>query len=225
MGPVLPPRRQTKFRQVFGALHPVRSHDYTHHRRTKPQRVLVFKNALLQHQRQLKEALSKALTWLAEDPPPFCAPPPRSQNLGQTTQHLQHVTHPTGAQRLPLSPASRPPARLTPTPPSKKPRTHKNKMPMRPKQPPTKRSRDTEDPPPRKPRSDTYAPKPVASPQPLGADSSDRRITDFVRAPAPPLPPAEPPPSVGSTPESFLPPPIACPTPPKHAVYSRPNTE
>ena len=96
---------------------------------------------------------------------------------------------------------------------------------MHPKQPPTKRSQDTEDPPPRKTRSDTYALKAVAPPQPPGADSSNRRITDFFRAPAPPLPPAEPPPLVSSTPESFSPPPIACPTPPQHSVYSRPNTE
>ena len=85
---------------------------------TKPQRVLAFKNALPQRQRRLKDALSKTLTWLAKDPPPLPRPPPpRSQHLGQTIQHLQHVTHPTGAQRLPLSPASRPPARLSPTPP------------------------------------------------------------------------------------------------------------
>ena len=96
---------------------------------------------------------------------------------------------------------------------------------MRPKQPPTKRSRHTEDPPPRKTRTDTYAPKPVAPPQPLGADSSNRRITVFFRAPAPPPPPSEPPPSVSPTPESFSPLPIASPTPPQHSVYSRPNTE
>ena len=41
---------------------------------TKPQRVLSFKNAL--PQRKLKDALSKALTWLAEDPPPLPRPPP-----------------------------------------------------------------------------------------------------------------------------------------------------
>ena len=86
---------------------------------------------------------------------------------------------------------------------------------MRPRQPPTKRGRDTENPPPRKTRSDTYAPKPVAPLQPPGADSSNRRITDFFRARAPPLPPAQPPRSASSTPESFSPPPIACPTPPR----------
>ena len=155
---------------------------------TKPLRVFAFQNALPQRQQQLKDALSKALTWLTEDPPPLPhPPPPRTQHLGQTIQHLQHVAHPTGAQRLPLPPTSRPPARLSPTPPpSKKIRTNKKKKPMRPKQPPTKRSRDTADSPPRKTRSDTYAPKPVAPPQPPGADSSDRRITDFFRAPAPP---------------------------------------
>ena len=66
--------------------------------KTKPQRVLSFKNALPQRQRKFKDALSRALTWLAEDPPPLPRPPPpRSQHLGQTKQHLQHVTHPTGA--------------------------------------------------------------------------------------------------------------------------------
>ena len=104
---------------------------------------------------------------------------------------------------------------------------------MRPKQPPTKRSRDTEDPPPRKTRTDTYAPKPMAPSQPLGADSSNRRITDFFWAPAPPLPPAEPPPSASSTPESFLPPPHGLPYPPlacglfsaKHRVNPIENNE
>ena len=128
---------------------------------TKPQRVLTFKNALPQRQQQLKDALSKALTWPAKDPPPLPRPPPpRSQHLGQMTQHLQHVTHSTGAQRYhyPLPPEHLPDS--VQPPPSKQPRIHKNKKPMRPKQPPTKRSRDTEAPPPRKTRSDTYAPKP-----------------------------------------------------------------
>ena len=97
---------------------------------TKPRRVLSFKNALPQRQRKLKDALSKALTWLAEDPPPpppAPPPPPRSQHLGQTKQHLQHVTHPTGAQRIPLSLAPGPPARLSPIPPLKK-ATHPQKQ-------------------------------------------------------------------------------------------------
>ena len=85
---------------------------------TKPQRVLAFKNALPWRQQQLKDALSNALTWLTEDPP-LLPRPRRNQHLGQTTQHLQHVAHPTGAQRLPLPPASGPPARLSPTPPLK----------------------------------------------------------------------------------------------------------
>ena len=49
-------------------------------RESKPQRVLAFKNALPQRHRKLKDALSNALTWLAEDPPPPppSPPPPRS---------------------------------------------------------------------------------------------------------------------------------------------------
>ena len=47
---------------------------------TKPQRVLAFENALPERQRQLKDALSKALTWLAEDPPLLPPPPPQVPN-------------------------------------------------------------------------------------------------------------------------------------------------
>ena len=154
---------------------------------TKHQRVLAFKNALPQRQQQLKDALSKALTWLAEDPPPYHAPPPKGLNTwGQphSTYSTPHTPPAHSAYHYPLPPEHLPDS-VRP-PPSKKPRTHKKKMPMRPKQPPSKRSRDTEDPPPRKTRSDTYTPKPVAPLQPPGADSSNRRTTDFFRAPAPP---------------------------------------
>ena len=131
-----------------------------------------------------------------------------------------------GAQRIPLSFAPGPPAKLSPIPPSKKPRSHKNKKPMRPKQPHTKRDRDTEDPPPRKTQSDTYAPRPVAPPQPPGVDSSNRWITDFFPAPVPPPPLAEPPPSARSTPQSFSPPPPSLAlSPPQQAVSFRPITE
>ena len=195
---------------------------------TKPQRVLPFKNALPQRQRQLKDALSNALTWLAEDPPPLPRPPPPkvpTPGANHTAPTARLTPHRRTAITTILCLQTTCQTQSNP-PPSKKPRTHKNKMPMRPKQPPTKRSRDTEDPPPRQTRSDTYAPKQVAPPPPPGADSSNRRITDFFRAPAPPPPPAEPPQSVGSTPESFSPPPpIACPTPPQHSVSSRPNRE
>ena len=47
------------------------------HRESKPQRVLAFKNALPQQQRKLKDALSDALMWLAEDPPPRLPPHPQ----------------------------------------------------------------------------------------------------------------------------------------------------
>ena len=193
---------------------------------TKPQRVLAFKNALPQRQQKLKDALSKALNWLAEDPPPLPRPPPQGLNTWgkpHSTYSTSHTPPAHSDYHYPLPPEHLPDS--VQPPPSKKPRTHKHKKPMRPKQPPAKRSRDTEDPPPRKTRSDTYAPKPVAPPQPPGADSSNRRITDFFRAPAPPPPPVEPPPSVSSTPGSSSPPPIACPTPPQYSVYSRPNTE
>ena len=156
---------------------------------TKPQRVLAFKNALPQRQQQLKDALSKALTWLAEDPPPpFHAPPPpkvSTPGANHTAPTARHTPHRRTATTT-IPPLQNTCQTQSNPPPSKKPRTHKHKKPMRPKQPPTKRSRDTEDPPPRKTRSDTYAPKPVAPPQPPGADSSNRRITDFFRAPAPP---------------------------------------
>ena len=62
---------------------------------TKPQRVLAFKNALSQRQRQLKDALSKALTWLAESPPPFHAPPPPDSTPGgnHTAPTACHTPH------------------------------------------------------------------------------------------------------------------------------------
>ena len=47
---------------------------------TKPQRVLSFMNALPQRQRQSRDALSKALIWLAEDLPPLPRPPPEGPN-------------------------------------------------------------------------------------------------------------------------------------------------
>ena len=134
---------------------------------TKPQRVLAFKNALPQRQHQLKDALSKALTWLAEDPPPSHAPPPQGPNTwGQpySTYRTSQTSPAHSDYHYPLPPDHLPDSVQSPR--SKKPRTHKNKMPMRPKQPPTKRNRDTEDPSPRKTRSDTYAPKQVAPPQP-----------------------------------------------------------
>ena len=48
------------------------------HGGSKPQRVLAFKTTLPQRQRKRKDALSDALTWLAEDPPPRPQPPPRT---------------------------------------------------------------------------------------------------------------------------------------------------
>ena len=63
---------------------------------TKPERVLAFKNALPQPQRQLEDALSKALTWLAEDPPPPSAPPPAkvstpgANHTASTARHTRH---------------------------------------------------------------------------------------------------------------------------------------
>ena len=62
---------------------------------TKPQRVLAFKNALPQRQRQLKDALSKALTWLAEDPPPLPRPPakvptPGANHTARTARYTPH---------------------------------------------------------------------------------------------------------------------------------------
>ena len=182
---------------------------------TKPQRVLAFENALPQRQRQLKDTLSKALAWLAEDPPPPSTNPPQGPNTWgkpYSTYSTSHTPPAHSDYRYPLPPDHLPDS--VQPPPSKTPRTDKNKMHMRPKQPPTKRSQDTEDPPPRKTRSDTYVPKPVAPSQPPGADSSNRRNTDFFRAPAPPPPPAGPPPPVSSTPESFSPPPHRLPYPP-----------
>ena len=182
---------------------------------TKPGRILAFENALPQRQRQLKDALSKALTWLAEDPLPLPRPPPKGLSTWgkpHSTYSRSHTPQAHSDYHYPL-PTDHLPDSVQP-PPSKEPRAHRTKMPMRPKQPPTKRSRDTEDPSPRKTRSDTYAPKPVAPPEAPGADSSNRRITDFFRAPAPPLPRVEPPPSVSSTPESFSPPPHSLALPP-----------
>ena len=150
---------------------------------TKPKRVLAFKNALPQRQRQLKDTLSKALTWLAEDPPPpFRPPPPKVSTPGEnhtapTRSSTSHTPRKHSDYHYPLPPDHLPDS--VQPPPSKKQRTHKKKKPLRPKQPPTKRGRDTEDPPPRKTRTDTYAPRPVAPSQPPGADSSKRRITDF----------------------------------------------
>ena len=62
---------------------------------TNPQHVLAFKNALPLRQRQLKDALSKALTWLAEDPPPLPRPPPKVSTPGAnhkapTARHTPH---------------------------------------------------------------------------------------------------------------------------------------
>ena len=135
---------------------------------TKCKRVLPFKNALLQRQRQLRDALSKALTWLAEDPFPHPPPPPpQGPNTWGKPNSIYSTSHTPRAHseyHYPLPPDHQP--NSVQSPPSKKPRTHKNKKPMRPQKPPTKRDRDTEDPPPRKNRSDTYAPKPVAPPQP-----------------------------------------------------------
>ena len=182
---------------------------------TRPQRVLAFENALPQRQRQLTDALLQALTWLAEDPPPLPRHPPQGPNTwGQpySTYSTSHSPQAHSDYRYPLPPDHLPDS-VRP-PPQKKQRIHENKMPMRPKQPPTKRSMDTEDPPARKTRSDTYAPKLVAPPQPPGADRSNQQITDFFQAPAPPPPPAEPPPSVSSTPGSFSPPPHRLPYPP-----------
>ena len=63
--------------------------------KTKPQRVLAFKNALPQRQRQLKDALSKALTWLAEDPPHLPRPPPKVPTPGanHTAPTARHTPH------------------------------------------------------------------------------------------------------------------------------------
>ena len=226
MSPVLPPRRQTKFLQIFGALHPVRSHDYTHHRRSKTPARFGFPKCTPPAPATVERRSVQSTHLASRRPPPPSAPPPQGLNTWgkpHSTYSTSHTQQAHSDYHYPLPPDHLPDS--VQPPPSKKPRTQKNIMPMRPKQPPTKRCRDTEDPPPRKTRSDTYAPKPVAPPQPPGADSSNQRITDFFRAPAPPLPPAEPPPSVSSTPESFSAPSIACPTPPQHLVYSRPNTE
>ena len=56
------------------------------HCKSKPQLFLAIKNALPQRQRKLKDALSDALTWLAEDPPlPLTPPPPRkTSHVGKT---------------------------------------------------------------------------------------------------------------------------------------------
>ena len=63
--------------------------------KTKPQRVLSFKNALPQRQRKMKDALSKALTWLAEDPPPLPRPPPKVSTTGanKTASTARHTPH------------------------------------------------------------------------------------------------------------------------------------
>ena len=155
--------------------------------KTKPKRVLALKTALPQRQQQLKDALSKGLTWLAKHPPPPSTPPPQGPNTwGKPySTYSTSLDQPAHSDYPYLLPSDHLPDSIQP-PPSIPPHTHKNKMPMRPKQPPTKCSRDTEDPPPRKTRSDTYAPKPVAPSQPPGAVSFNRRITDFFRAPAPP---------------------------------------
>ena len=60
------------------------------------QRVLAFKNALPQRQRQLKDALSKALTWLAQDPPPLPRPPPpkvSTSGANHTAPTGRHTPH------------------------------------------------------------------------------------------------------------------------------------
>ena len=60
---------------------------------TKPQRVLAFKNALPQRQQQLKEALSKALTWLTEDPPPLSRPPTQGPNTWAKPHSTYSTSH------------------------------------------------------------------------------------------------------------------------------------
>ena len=80
---------------------------------TKPQRVLAFRNALPQRQQQLKDALSKALTWLTEDPPPLPRPPPQGANTWgkphstYSTSHTPlahgHYHHPLPPEHLPDS--------------------------------------------------------------------------------------------------------------------------
>ena len=64
---------------------------------TEPQRVLSFKNALPQRQQKLKDALSKALSWPAEDPPPLPPPPPPpkfptpgANHTASTARHKPH---------------------------------------------------------------------------------------------------------------------------------------
>ena len=63
---------------------------------SKPQLVLAFKNALPQRQRKLKDALSNALTWLAEDNPPRPPPPQGSNTWGKpnapTVLHRFHLS-------------------------------------------------------------------------------------------------------------------------------------
>ena len=132
------------------------------HGESKPQRVLAFKNALPQRQRKLKDALSGALTWLAEDPPPRPHPPPQGPNTWGKPNSTYSTSH-----TPPESPAPRyhPPPEGLPddvkAPPPKKPRTHKCKNPMRPR-PPPKRKADPNDKPAQRTRTDTFAPRAVA---------------------------------------------------------------
>ena len=100
------PRRQRKFRQIFvatlseGMTTPTTGE-------TKPQRVLAFKNALPTRQRQLKDALSEALTWLDEDPPPLPCPPPQGLNTWgkpHSTYSTSHTPQAHSDYHYPLPP-------------------------------------------------------------------------------------------------------------------------
>ena len=94
---------------------------------TTHQRVLAFKNALPQRQRQLKDTLSKALNWLAEDPPPS-APPPQGLNTWGKQHSTYSTSHTPQAHidcHYPLPPDHLPDS--VQPPPSQKPRTHKKK--------------------------------------------------------------------------------------------------
>ena len=143
-------------------------------------------------------------------PPPPGVLTPWASHTASTARHTPHGR--TAHTNIPL-PRTTCHTQSNP-PPSKKPRTHKHKKPMHPKRPPTKRDRDTEDPLPHKTRSDTYAPKPVAPPNPLALTAP----TDGLPISSEFQPPLHLQPSSPRQRHQgrnlFRSPPIACPNPP-----------
>ena len=154
------------------------------HGESKPQRVLAFKNALPQRQQKRKDALSDALTWLAEDRPPRPHSAPQGPNTWgkpNSTYSTSHTPPEFSAARYHPPPEGLPDVVKAPLP--RKTRAHECKNPMRPRPPPKKQKADPNDKPAQRTRTDTFAPRAVApGPPPPDTDNNNRRITDFFTA-------------------------------------------